>query len=565
MITHYLHDIILLLMAAVLLVPLCQRLRLGAIPGFLLAGIVVGPSGLALIHNINNIQHWAEMGVVLLLFVIGIELKPLHLWRLRRLVFGLGGLQVVVTGLILGSLGHFVFSLPITAAILVGPALALSSTAFVLPLITEQKLLLSSYGRAAFAILLLQDLAVIPLLALVPLLMLPELTLDMTLGVTFIKPLVVLGLLIALGRYLLTPILHRVALAGNSEVFTASAVLIVLGTASVTEAVGLSLSLGAFLAGLLISDSAYRHQVMAEIQPFRGLLLGLFFMSMGMSLNLAQLMASPLLSLSLVGLLILLKTAILWPLTWVFGLKPNCGLAVALVLAQSGEFALILLSLAQQSNLLPTPMFQQLLLMILVSMLMTPLLAWAAKQRLQAMDKNIPLTAIKPEPAPIVIAGFGRVGHRIGQILTQAEQPFVALDADAAIVKTERANGHPVFFGDVRQPEVLKTAGAANAKVIIVTLNNAETTEQVIAALYQQYPNTPLFVRGHDLNQCRKLRQLGATIAIPENMEASLELARMTLKQAEIDDATQQTLIEDFRQAYYAQIAAPEDDDGSLQ
>ncbi|MGB5457769.1 MAG: monovalent cation:proton antiporter-2 (CPA2) family protein, partial [Gammaproteobacteria bacterium] len=524
MIEAYLVDIIILLLAAVIAVPFFQAARLGAVPGFLIAGIVVGPSGLGLIDNIRDIGHLAEIGVVLLLFVIGIELKPSRLWLMRRLVFGLGTLQVVLTGILLAALSYSLLDIPLRAAILVGPALALSSTAFVLQILTERKMLTSYYGRTSIAVLLMQDLAVVPLLALVPLLTLPELSIGEDIGIALAESLLILGLVVVVGRYLLHPILNRVALSGNPEVFTASAVLIVLGTALITKHAGLSMAMGAFVAGLLISDSFYRHQVLAEIQPFRGLFLGLFFMTMGMSFNISLLVDNPLFSLAMVCTLIGLKVAVLFPLTLFFGLKTRISLAVAMVLAQSGEFALVLFSLAQQSGLLSNDVFQKLLLVVLLSMITTPALAQLAqrlvrKEQQPAVDKS----EEQPDEAPIVLAGFGRVGHRIGEILTLAGQPFVALDSDAAIVKQERAKGHPVFYGDARQTEIIKSACAVNAEAIIVTLNDPEATEELLISLRQMYPDINIYARGHCLDDCVKLLQLGATGVVSENFEASVE------------------------------------------
>lgn len=542
-------------MAAVVAVPFSQAAKLGAVPGFLIAGVIVGPSGLGLISNISEIGNLAEIGVVLLLFVIGIELKPSRLWKMRRLVFGLGTLQVTLTGILLAAVAYFFFDISLRAVILVGPALALSSTAFVLQLLTEQKLLGSQYGQTSIAVLLLQDLAVVPLLILVPLLAMPEMSIGEDIGLALAEALLILGLVVLLGRYLLHPLLHRVALSGNPDVFTASAVLIVLGTALATEHAGLSMAMGAFLAGLLISDSFYRHQVLAEIQPFRGLLLGLFFMSMGMSLNLGLLFENPLPSLGLAGLLIIIKVIVLFPITYWFGLKEKNGVAVSLVLAQSGEFALVLFSLAFQSNILTEELFQQLLLIVLLSMLATPALANYAKCLIsnQCSIKKEKSTEV-PVEAPIVVAGFGRVGHRIGEILSTAGEPFVALDLNALIVETERAKGHPVFYGDVRKPELLEAAGARNAQIIIVTLNDPDATEQVVTALRKTHPEIEIYVRGQSLVQCHKLRQLGASAVVSENVEASLELVRLVLIKIGFNKKKREAIIDSFRRAYYAQI-----------
>lgn len=553
MISSYLIDIIILLMAAVVAVPIFQAIRLGAVPGFLVSGVIVGPSGLGLIDNISEIGHLAEIGVVLLLFVIGIELKPSRLWLMRRLVFGLGSLQVLLTGVLLGGIAYFVFDVSLRAATLIGPALALSSTAFVLQILIEQKSLTSTYGRASFSVLLLQDLAVVPLLALVPLLTIPELSIGKNIGFALAESILILGLIVLVGRFFLHPILHRVALSGNAEVFTASAVLIVLGTAMVTEHIGLSMAMGAFLAGLLISDSSYRHQVVAEVQPFRGLLLGLFFMSMGMSLNLSLLLENPVVSFGLVGALVIVKVIVLFPLAYLFGLKTKNSLAVALVLAQSGEFALVLFSLAYQSDLFTENLFQQLLLVVLVSMLVTPVLAHVAQRLSKDKDKKT-IKNIELPLAPIVLAGFGRVGHRIGEVLAVADIPFIALDSDALIVEKERKKGHPIFFGDVCNPKLLESVGASNAKIIILTLNDVEATEKLVKTLRKMYPAIDIYARGHSLSKCRELRNLGASGAVSETLETSLELARMALEKASFDNVRQEEILSDFRKTYYSKI-----------
>jgi len=561
MISAYLSDIVILLIAAVVIVPLFQLARLGAVPGFLVAGVIVGPSGLAAIDNVSEISYLAEIGVVLLLFVIGIELKPSRLWLMRRQVFGLGSAQVLLTGAVLGAVALLFFGLPPGTAILVGPALALSSTAFVLQILASQKLLPTQYGRASVAVLLLQDLAVVPLLALIPLLAAPGKSIGADVGLALLESVAILALVVVAGRYFLHPLLHRVARAGSPEVFTASAVLIVLGAAMATEHAGLSMAMGAFLAGLLISESAYRHQVMAEIQPFRGLLLGLFFMSMGMSFNLGLLLADPLGAVLLTVLLIALKASILLPLSRLFGLSWRLALAVALLLAQSGEFALVLFALAWQNGLLAGEMFQQLLLVVLLSMMVTPVLAHFA-HRLVAAPQASPGEGPEEEvhaAAPIVVVGFGRVGHRIGEILARAGQPYVALDSDPTLIARQRGRGNPVYFGDMSNPGVLKSLGAADARLIIVTLNDPEATKSLVAAIREQYPAVQIFARGHNLETCQSLSRLGAAGVVSENVEASLELSRMALERIGVDAAQSEEVLSAFRQRYHAQIHATDD------
>lgn len=554
----YLVDVLILLAAAVVVVPLFQAARLGAVPGFLVAGVVVGPFGLGLIENVEQIVKLAEIGVVLLLFVIGIELKPSRLWLMRRHVFGLGSGQVLLTAAALALVLHFAFVMPLATAILVGAALALSSTAFVLQILAEQKALTSQHGRASFAVLLLQDLAVVPLLALVPLLADPAAADGRHIGFALLESLAVLALVVVAGRYLLHPVLHRVARSGSTEIFTASALLIVLGAAVATEHAGLSMAMGAFVAGLLISESAYRHQVIAEIHPFRGLLLGLFFMSMGMLFDVGLLLHDPFTALWTLALLILVKALILFPLARLFGLQTRQSLAVALLLAQSGEFALVLFAMARQAGLLAEQRFQELLLVVLLSMLVTPLLAQLARRLTGGRADDQAGTAAGVEDmqvkAPIVIAGYGRVGGRIGEILAQAALPFVALDSDPRIVARERARGIPVYFGDVSRPGLLRSVGAADASLIIVTLNDPEATMHLVDALREQYPAVRILARGHDLETCQSLSRMGAAGVVSENVEASLELSRMALEHIGVEQERREDVLTAFRQRYHAQI-----------
>ena len=551
----YLTDIIILLMAAVVAVPLSRLAGLGTVPGFLIAGIVVGPSALGLIDNKAEISHLAELGVVLLLFVIGIELKPSRLWLMRRMVFGLGTLQVVITGALISAAVYFLFNIELRAAVLIGPALALSSTAFVLQLLSEQKMLASGYGRSSVAILLFQDLAVVPLLALASFLAVTDLTVKEDIGLALLESLVILALIILGGRYLLQPILHRIAHLGSPETFTASAVLLVLGTAVLMENIGLSMAMGAFMAGLLIADSEFRHQIVAEIQPFRGLLLGLFFMSMGMSLNLAQFFGNPLLFIGLVLVLMATKFLLLWLLARMAGHKGGTAPAIALLLAQSGEFALVLFALALDSALINEVLFQQLLVIVIISMLTTPPLAGLAYRLANSIrddPANEDLRKTGESSAPVVIVGFGQVGRRVGQILDMRDVPYAAVDINAATVQLERRAGRPVFYGDARQPDVLKSLGVGDADLVIVTVDDIQATEQVVSSLHRTFPNLAILARGHNLEHCRNLRQQGAWLAVSENLEASIALAHTALEKVSGDNVKDDAAIDRYRRAYYS-------------
>ena len=551
----YLGDLIILLVAAVAVVPVCQALKLGAVPGFLIAGLAVGPSGLGLVNNLTEISHFAEIGIAFLLFVIGIELKPSRLWQMKRMVFGLGTLQVLITGLILVGVSYYVFNVPLKAAAIIGPALALSSTAFVLQLLSEQHLLKSTYGRTSFSILLLQDLAVVPLLAFVSLLGVSELTMGDDIGLVLLESMAILLMVILFGRYFLHPILHRIALTKIPEVFTASAILIVIGVSLIAEEIGLSMAMGAFIAGMLMSDSSYKHQVVSEIKPFRGLLLGLFFMTMGMSLNLSLLIDQPLLSVGLVALLISIKILTLFPLVYLFGLGKGRSLAVSLLLAQSGEFALVLFSLSLESGILEPAIHQQLLLLILLSLLITPLLAeWAKKVVIK--DKVAPLTSptVMPQSTPIILAGFGRVGHRIGDILTLAGKPFVAIDLDPEIVKKSQADKFPVYYGDVCNKDLLDSVGVGDSRLVIVTVNELETSKLIVSSLRKTNPDLAIYVRGGNSSECSQLLEVGASAVVSDTIEASIELARMGLTSLKIDEKERKNILDNYAHHYYEQI-----------
>ena len=550
----FLTDIIILLSAAVILVPVSRVVGLGIVPGFIVAGVVVGPSALGLINNQSEIVHLAELGVVLLLFLVGIELKPSRLWLMRRMVFGLGALQVVITGAVITAGVHYLFGVGLQSALLIGLTLALSSTAFVLQLLNEQKMFASQYGRTSVAVLLFQDLAVVPLLALVSLLAARDFSLKTDVGLALLEALVIITLIFLGGRYLLQPLLHRVARLNSPEVFTATAVLLVLGTAVTMAHIGLSMAMGAFVAGLLIAGSEYRHQVVAEIQPFRALFLGLFFMSMGMSLSLDLLFAEPLMAIGLTVLLIVAKTVLLWPLVRLFGDKGGVPLAVALLLAQSGEFALILFAVAFNSALLDEALFQQLLLIVVLSMLATPFLAYLA-YRLVTSGKSGLTREVANEtaekPVSIIIAGFGRVGRRVGEILERLGIAYIGIDNDAELVERERRAGRSIYYGDARKPEVFRSVGTSGADLVIVAVGEQGDAEQVVTLLKGAFPQLDILARGHNMEHCQILRKRGAWLAVSENLEASIALAQAALEKLVKNDAHSSESIDQFRNAYY--------------
>ena len=564
---EYLTDIIILLSAAVIIVPLFQYLGLGAIPGFLIAGVVLGPSALGYIENYDEIAHFSELGVVLLLFVIGIEINPSRLWKMKGLVLGLGSLQVLITAVLITLIVHQFLNTSWKVSLLIGAALALSSTAFVLQLLTDRKMLSSEYGKPSVAVLLLQDLAVVPLLALVSLMASTELSIAEDVFLAFAQAFAILLVIIFAARYILNPLLNVLARHGSPEIFTASALLLVLGTAYAMERIGLSMAMGAFIAGLLIADSSYRHQIVGEVQPFRGLLLGLFFMSMGMSINLNLFFENPFVLVLVVMALMTVKFFTLWPLSRMFGIKDKASISVGLLMSQSGEFALVLFALANATGLLDETLFQHLLIVVLLSMLATPTLDKLAYRVFMTSRSN---TVMTPDSAtdvdasmdegaghkkrPVVLVGFGRMGHRIGYILELMKLPYVAIDSDASLVDRERAEGKAVYFGDAQRPEVLRAAGAADAPFVIVSTDDLEATEHVVSSFHSVFPDIPVFARGHDLVNCCDLRELGAHFTVSETLEASAELARAALLNMGADEKEVAIALDQFRNDYYGRI-----------
>lgn len=544
-------DVILLLTVAVLAVPLFQFLRLGAVLGFIAAGALIGPSGLGLIAHVESLRHFSELGVVFLLFIIGVELKPSRLWLMRRAVFGLGTLQVVATGAALVPLALFA-GFHAGAAVLVGAGLALSSTAFVLQLLVDRHELGTAVGRSAFAILLLQDLAVVPLMALVPLLAQPDTSLGRDLGLALMQSAAILAAVFVAGRFLLRPVLHLIARHGTSEVFAASGLLLVLGTGVLLEQVGLSMAMGAFMAGLLIADSEFRHQIHADIQPFRGLLLGLFFMAVGMSVELDTLLTQPLRFVAAVLVLAVVKGTVMLVLARLFGLATHAAARTGIYLAQGGEFAFVLFGAAAAAGLISRQQFGELVMVVALSMAFTPLFAALADRLRPRTGDGTPAPAAEEHEAPrIIVAGFGRVGRRIMRVLDHAGLPCAAVERDPDKVHAGRREGLKVYYGDASRHDVLRAVGADEARLVLVTLDSAEATERLVAAMHDQYPHLPIYARGRDSDVCLRLAALGASEVVSENLEASLQLARLALDRCGMDSARRDHLLDSYRQEYY--------------
>ncbi|WP_339459918.1 monovalent cation:proton antiporter-2 (CPA2) family protein [Pseudomonas sp. EA_105y_Pfl2_R69] len=541
------------LLAAVLIVPLAKRLQLGAVLGYLLAGVLIGPAALHLVDDPQSVSHISELGVVLLLFIIGLELSPRRLWVMRKSVFGVGLAQVLLTGLVIGAVAMFGFAQPLKAALVLGLGLALSSTAFGLQLLAERKELTSPHGRLAFAILLFQDIAAIPLIALVPLLSstaAPDTGSDF--GQLF-KVLGSIGLVVIGGRYLLRPVFRIVAKTGLREVSTATALLVVIGTAWLMELAGISMALGAFLAGLLLADSEYRHELESQIEPFKGLLLGLFFISVGMTADIRLLFAQPLLVLGLTALLILLKLPLLVLLGRLpGGLNARSALRLGVVLAAGGEFAFVVFQMARDQGLFESHLHSLLVLVITLSMAVTPLLVLLVARlcKVKEQPREVPpeYREIDSDAPRVVIAGIGRMGQMVARVLRAQRVPFIALDTEVDTIELSRSLGSmPIFYGDPLRPEILHAAKTEQAEYFIVATDDPEISLQTTELVRRLYPHMKIIARARNRQHVHRLLDAGA-LPIRETFHSSLEMSRQVLLGLGLDEAQANQRIKRFQQ-----------------
>ncbi|MDH5490053.1 MAG: monovalent cation:proton antiporter-2 (CPA2) family protein, partial [Rhodospirillaceae bacterium] len=451
-------EILSLLAAAVTAVLLFNRLGLGSVLGYLAAGAVVGPAGLALVQDPDNMRHIGELGVVFLLFLIGIEIKPKRLWVMRRMVFGFGGAQVLITGIILAGASNFIIGTDYAQSFIIGFGLALSSTAFGLQILSDENQMSSRWGRSSFAILLFQDLAVVPLMVVVSLLAAGSVSPSESMGLAVLESTFIFVAVLVVGRYAINPILHAIARSKNSDAFVAFALLLVLGFAWAMEQIGLSMAMGAFIAGVMLSESEYRHQVEADVLPFRGLLLGLFFMSVGMTLDPITLAADWQIIIGGTMGIMALKVALITVMARVAKLSLGDSLRSGFLLSQAGEFGFVLFSLASNNGVLPGELVSSLLSVIVISMAMTPIMVrignYIAVHRPDEVS-GIMVDEDTADSRPVLIAGFGRVGRTVAILLKAANIPCIAIDLNADNVTRGRNDGFQVFFGNASRPDVL--------------------------------------------------------------------------------------------------------------
>jgi len=546
-----LQESIIYLLAAIISVPISKRLGFGSVLGYLCAGILIGPFGFGFIHEPEHILHFAELGVVFLLFIIGLELKPARLWIMRKMVFGLGTAQVLVSAAVIAALA-WLYGLEAQTSVVVGLILALSSTAFVLQMLAEKKQLGSQFGRAAFSILLLQDLAVIPLIAILPLL---GARAGLDSGFDPVEVGMMIGILVLLivgGRLALKPILSTVAAAGIPELFTATALLVVIGSALLMDFAGMSMVLGAFIAGMLLADSEYRHQLEADIAPFKGLLLGLFFIAVGMSVNIGLLLDIPGRIMLLVAGLMVSKAVVLIVLARMFGMcDRRNAFSLAAVMSQGGEFAFVLFALAARERLVPAGVIDELILAVAVSMLLTPFV-YLLNERVGAKlgKAEAPqFDDIPEEEHEVIIAGFGRVGQIVGRLLQSINKPFTALEIDSSQVDIVRRYGNSVHFGDAARPEVLRAAGAAHAKILVLATADMETSLHIAETAKRQFPNLTIVARAHNRRHAHKLMDVGVDKIFRDTLLSSLAMGESVLVKLGFDDNDVRHVSDTFRDA----------------
>jgi len=552
------HDLLLtpvvFLLTAVLLVPLAHRLGLGAVLGYLLGGCIIGPWGLAIVKNVEVISHVAEIGVVLMLFLIGLELQPRKLLEMRTIVFGGGSLQMAACGAVLAG-GIALAGLPPVAALVAGLALSLSSTAIAVQSMQEKHLDNTPAGKNAFAILLFQDMAAIPLLVLVPLLGTQAGEGE---GFDWMRATAAVAAVYLLNRYAMRPALRLIAGTRLREIFTAFALLLVLGIAQLMTLANLSMGLGAFLAGVLLARSEYRKALETDLEPFKGLLLGLFFTSVGMSMNLGLLAAAPLMVVALTVGYMVLKMLTLGLIARVLPIAAVQRWPFAALLAQGSEFAFVVFAVARDAKVLPAPWNDMLPLAVALSMALTPL-ALAAGNRLAKAFHGTPprpVDVIEPDGARVIIAGFGRVGQIVGRMLTASGIKITVLDNDPDLLDTVRRFGFKVYYGDATRLDLLKAAEADKAILLVNAIDDVDSNIKLTDLVRSHFPHLKLLCRARDVTHVFELRSRGVELIERETFESALVIAEMALLQMGMDAQTAERARNRFREHNYATLEA---------
>jgi CPA2 family monovalent cation:H+ antiporter-2 len=551
-------DLVLFLATAGIVAPLFKRLKINTILGYLLAGVILGPFGLGrlipvapwldyvTVDNPDEIAQLAEFGVVFLLFMIGLELSWERLRLMRKWVFGLGAIQVIGCSLVLGGGAMLLGQSPV-AALTIGAALTLSSTAIAVPVLAERRRLHSEAGRATFSVLLFQDLAVAPILITLAILGRGHGHFQMADLLALAPAALGLGLIVLVGRLALRPMLKSVAKAKSEEMFMAACLLVIIGAGLVSALSGLSMALGAFVAGILLAETEYRHEVEVKIEPFKGLLLSLFFVSLGIRLDLSLLVVEPVVILGGALGLLLLKTVVVFGAGLLMGLNKRAGIEAALILAAGGEFAFVLMDNAIGAEVVSRNVGQAVLVSATLTMFLIPGLAalggYLGRKSAPATISEAPPgepsapqstprepDRVGPEPqGQVLVIGYGRVGKLVGDMLDRHDLPWIAIDREARLVEQGRREAHKIYYGDASRLELLERCGLATARAVVVTMDAFEVAEAVVAAARGARPDVPIVVRARDARHAARLYELGATDAVPETIEASLQLSEAVL------------------------------------
>lgn len=537
------------LAAAVVAVSVFRRLGLGSVLGYLAAGALIGPSGFGLIHAVDETLQIAELGVVLLLFIIGLELQPSRLWNMRSAVFGLGTAQVVITAVVVAGFA-MALGVKTPAAIAIGVGLAMSSTAIATQILGEKNELGGAHGRAAFGILLFQDVAAIPALALIPLLGTSSSTSTRSPLVQVAIVVGVIGTLVVGGRLLLRPAFRFIAQLRSQELSTASGLLVVLGTGIVMHSVGLSMALGAFIAGVLLADSEYRHELEANIEPFKGLLLGLFFMAVGMSANLRVILTRPITVIGLALLLVTVKLAILFVLGRIAGLRSRQASSLGVAISQGGEFAFVIFSVATAAKVVERADVECLVVVVTLSMVATPFMfniRDAVQKRLDARNEaKRDFDEIHDDGSRVIIAGFGRFGQIVGRVLRLKKIPFTALDASATHVDFLRRFGNRIYYGDASRVDLLRAAHADRASVFVLAIDDFEASMRTLKVVQANFPQLRIVARARNRQHAYALLGAGVELVIRENFAGSVEAARLTLVELGIPESDAKRTVRTF-------------------
>lgn len=544
----YLQQFLIFIGFSIIVVPILQKIGFGSVLGYLIAGIIVGPFGLKLIAASENVSHVSEFGVVFLLFMIGLEIQPRKLWSMRRHLLQLGGLQILFCTVVFSALG-LLFGLSPAAAAVVGFALSLSSTAFAVQSLTEKNVFNTEFGRASFATLLMQDLVAIPALALIPMMAIVKIENNHAPTANGWFGLLIIAALVGVSRYLIRPVFRMIANMRSRDLFTAVTLFIVLGVAALMQMVGLSAALGTFIAGVLLADSEYRTELEANLEPFKGLLLGLFFIAVGMGVDLSLILEKPLLIAGLTLGYLFLKTMIIYFVGRLFKLNHQNSKLMAVTISQGGEFAFVIFSMALQLTLVASETLSILTLVITASMALSPVISLTDEKLSRLFSRKVEpdFDKIEGEKPEIIIAGFGRFGQIFGRILRAQEIPFVAIDHDADQIDLVRRFGNKVYYGDASRKDILEAAGAATAKYFVLAIDDVQLSIKTAETIKMNFPKLKVFARARNRGHAFDLMALDVTNIKRETFDSSVYFVRDLLVDMGFKEDLASRIVDKFR------------------